>query len=386
MQSGRSSSGIEASSMRSEARHTAWLESLSPWPRDGFGLERMRVLLRALGDPQLAYEAIHVVGTNGKSTTARMIEALLVAERIEVGTYLSPHVSGWSERIRVGGEETDFERAIGRVREDAERLGTTQFETITAAALLEFAAEGVAAAVVEAGLGGRHDATNVLRSRVAVLTNVAREHTEVLGETREAIAREKLAVAQPGSAIVLGEAEWESIAREHQPSSIVVASSDNTAVAHAAAQAFLERPVDPTPARGVALPGRLELREGEVRDGAHTVEALRHIEPHLPPLGSIVASILEDKDIDGLLRALAPHAEVFVATRSSNLRALEAEELAERARVYFAYVEAIPDPVAALARAHELRSPVLVTGSLYLLADLSAREEERVRCRTLVSG
>lgn len=357
--------------MRSAVSQTAWIESLSPWPRDGFGLDRMRALLRELGEPQRGYDAIHVVGTNGKSTTARLTEALLAGEGLHVGTYLSPHVSGWSERIRVGGEEADFERAIGRVRDAAERLGATQFETITAAALLEFAASDVEVAVVEAGLGGRHDATNVLRSRVAVLTNVALEHTQVLGETRQAIASEKLAVVQRGSIVVLGEGEWKALAREHDPSAIVVVSSDNIALAQAAAEALLGRPVDQAAGLGVTLPGRLEVRGDEIRDGAHTVEALRHIAPHLPRIGAIVVSILEDKDAEGLLRELARHADTLVATQSSNSRALPAQVVAERGRRHFRHVEVVADPLHARARAHELGSPVLVTGSLYLLADLS---------------
>src|SRR6185437_3927265 len=150
---------------------------LSPWPADGFGTERMRALLATLGDPQFRYDAIHVVGTNGKSTTTRMTEALLADAGLIVGAYLSPHVRSWSERIRVGGQEADFEAAVARVRPYAE--GATQFEVVTAAALAAFADAGVDVAVVEAGLGGRHDATNVLRTRVVVLTNVALEHTDV---------------------------------------------------------------------------------------------------------------------------------------------------------------------------------------------------------------
>src|SRR3990170_1884633 len=172
-----------------------WLDSLSPWPRD-FGLDRMLVLLTQLGDPQDAYPAVHVVGTNGKSTAAVTIEQLLLSQGLSVGTTISPHVASWSERIRLNGEEADFEEAVGRVRPTAERLGATQFETVTAAALATFADAGVDAAVVEAGLGGRLDATNVLQNRVVLLTNVALEHTDVLGDTVEEIAREKLAVAR----------------------------------------------------------------------------------------------------------------------------------------------------------------------------------------------
>src|SRR6185312_15463969 len=119
--------------------------------------------------------------------------------------------------------ESDFEVVVEGVRAVAERLQATQFEIVTAAALLEFADAGVDVAVVEAGLGGRHDATNVLRTRVVVLTNVALEHTDVLGDTREAIAAEKLAVVQPGSTVVLGDAEWEALAYANGAHAVVLA-------------------------------------------------------------------------------------------------------------------------------------------------------------------
>ena len=118
---------------------TEYVESLSPWPKDGFGLERIKALLARVGDPQLRYPSIHVVGTNGKSTVTRTTEALLAGAGLSVGAYLSPHVRGWSERIRVRGEEADFEAAIERVRAEAEALEATQFEVLTAAALAEFA-------------------------------------------------------------------------------------------------------------------------------------------------------------------------------------------------------------------------------------------------------
>src|SRR5919109_1704391 len=119
--------------MPSAADHRLWLESLSPWPEE-FGLARMRQLLRAVGDPQRAFPAVHVVGSNGKTTTARLAEALLAGEGLAVGAYTSPHVLGWSERIRVRGAEADFQQALERVRAAAERLGATQFEALTAAA------------------------------------------------------------------------------------------------------------------------------------------------------------------------------------------------------------------------------------------------------------
>ena len=259
--------------------NVAWLESLSPWPKDGFGLGRMKALLAELGDPQLAYPSIHVVGTNGKSTTARTIEATLAREGRLTACYTSPHVTGWAERVRIGGEEADIERVLARVREPGERLGATQFEVLTAAAFAEFAAAGVEAAVVEAGLGGRHDATNVLRSPVQVLTNVALEHTDVLGSSRAAIAAEKLAVVRPGSTVCLGEPEWEPLALANGAARVIVERGGNAALAGVAASVFLGREVEPA---DVALPGRLEQLDGEIRDGAHTSDAVRYVAAHLP--------------------------------------------------------------------------------------------------------
>jgi dihydrofolate synthase/folylpolyglutamate synthase len=347
-----------------------WLDAMSPWPRDGFGVDRMRALLVALGDPQLAYPAIHVVGTNGKSTATVTIEQLLLAQGLSVGSTISPHVASWSERIRVNGGEADFEAAVARVRAEAERLGATQFEIVTAAALAAFADAAVDVAVVEAGLGGRYDATNVLRSRVVLLTNVGLEHTDVLGDTLEAIATEKLAVAPADAVVVLPDRTY---------AHLVEARDVRIGGAREAAEAFVGRPIPATP--DVALPGRFERREGEIRDGAHNPDGARHLVEQLDGDDhTIVASILADKDVDGMLGILRRAGTRFVATTSSSTRALPATDLAERARSHFDHVEAVADPRAAVARAHELGEPVLVTGSLYLLGDL-AQEEQRASWR-----
>jgi dihydrofolate synthase/folylpolyglutamate synthase len=363
--------------MRSAADNTTWLESLSPWPEE-FGLGRMRELLRELGEPQRAFRAIHVVGSNGKTTTTRLAEALLLGDGVAVGAYTSPHVLGWAERLRVRGGEADLEAALARVRSAAERVGATQFEALTATALTEFAAAEVDVAVVEAGLGGRHDATNVLQAPVVVLTNVALEHTDVLGATREEIAEEKLAVLSEGTIAVLGEPEWEEAARAHGAAAVVVGGASNLALALAAVESLLGRTVDVTPAEEVIVPGRLERVSEEpleIWDGAHNLAGVGWLLARLPTRRYVlVISILADKDADGMLAALSPLSEEIIVTSSSNPRALSPRDLARRARRFFGEVQVVDDPGEALVLARERAGEsgaVLVTGSLYLLADLA---------------
>jgi dihydrofolate synthase / folylpolyglutamate synthase len=340
---------------------TEWMASLSPWP-DEFGLERMHALLDALDNPQRTFPSIHVVGTNGKSTATRTIAALLRADGLDVGAYTSPHVSGWHERLDT--DPATFERAVASVRGAAEAAKATQFEALTAAAFAYFAERRVDTAVVEAGLGGRLDATNVLDARVVLLTNIGLEHTDVLGDTREQIAREKLAVAKPGATVVLPDEEWRGLVPD---------ADVRLGGAREATEAFAGHPIGAHVE--VALPGRLERRgPDEVRDGAHTPEAVAWLLERVEPREwTIVASILRDKDVEAMLARLGRAGHTLISTRSSNPRALDERDLAARAEPYFQHVEAISDPVRALERARAL-GPVLVTGSLYLLADLHASE------------
>lgn len=331
-----------------------WLESLSPWPEE-FGLGRMRALLTELGEPQRTFPAIHVVGTNGKSTATRRAAAFLLREGLSVGAYTSPHVAGWSERIQVDGEDADLERALERAREPAERLGATQFEVLTAAAFAEFAAREVEVAVVEAGLGGRLDATNVLDAPIVVLTNVALDHTAVLGETREQIAAEKLAVVSSEATLIVGEAEWGGRHTED--------------VGRAAAEAFLGRKLEGEVE--ISLPGRFDVVGEDVFAGAHNPAGVAWLLERLPRSDyTVVASILADKDAEAMLRLLSRAGTKLIATSSRSARALAADELAAAAEPFFESVEAEADPDRALDRAE---SPVLVTGSLYLISDLSVR-------------
>jgi dihydrofolate synthase/folylpolyglutamate synthase len=339
----------------------------------------MTALLDRLGNPQRSFDSIHVVGTNGKSTTARTIAQLLAAEGLGSASYLSPHVTGWHERLDTDRE--GFERALARIRSAADEVGATQFEAITAAAFADFAAREVRVAAVEAGLGGRYDATNVVDAPVVVLTNVALDHTDVLGSTRELIAAEKLAVVRPGAVVVTGEPEWAELARAQGAARVDHPGRSALALAGAAAEAYLQRPLAAIPQHAASLPGRLERRGErplEIHDGAHNLAGVGWLLPRLPDRPfTLVASILADKDADSMLRALAQRADTLVATRSSSPRSIPADELAEVARPYFGRVESVSDPRLARLRGLELAGPdgaLLVAGSLYLLADLSLDE------------
>lgn len=178
---------------------------------EGLSLEPMQRLMAALGDPQDAYPVIHVTGTNGKGSSVRMIEALLQTMGLRVGAYTSPHLESVTERIRLGGEaisELGFAASVGDVLQAVEAYGLatpTWFEAGTAAALLTFANEAVDVAVVEVGMLGRFDATNVVHAQVAVVTNVDRDHTNGEGDWRAAIASEKAGIVEATSTLVLGE-------------------------------------------------------------------------------------------------------------------------------------------------------------------------------------
>jgi dihydrofolate synthase/folylpolyglutamate synthase len=182
-----------------------------------FGLDRMRRMMTVLGSPERRFEAIHVLGTNGKSSTTRMIAAILERHGLRTGAYTSPHLVSYRERVRIGERELsgeDFAAALARAAWAAERVNrtlgegdhVTQFELLTAAALWHMAEQEVDVAVVEAGLGGRYDATSVIDARISVLTNVGLEHTRWLGPTLTDIAEEKLAALAPEATLVLGAA------------------------------------------------------------------------------------------------------------------------------------------------------------------------------------
>jgi dihydrofolate synthase / folylpolyglutamate synthase len=361
-----------------------------------FGLDRMRRLLVALGSPERTFgTAVHVVGSNGKSSTTRVLAALLGGS-----AYLSPHLVRFSERVLLDGRDASpeaFAAAVGRGLRAAAKvergLGegerVTQFELLTASCFDLLRGRDVV--VVEAGLGGRWDATNVLDSAMTVLTSVALEHTRWLGATHEHIAREKLEVLRPGTTLVVGEdlhPDARAVADElvaERDARLVVApmpaggfDARNRALALAAARAL--RPAlgedALTRAAAVTVPGRLEQDGDLLLDGAHNPAGMVALAEALGDRRGFTAvvSILDDKDAPAMLGTLLPHCARVVCTRCANPRALPADTLRSLVEQLGGEAEAVDDPHRALARARELAAggPVLATGSLYLLADLRA--------------
>jgi dihydrofolate synthase/folylpolyglutamate synthase len=393
-----------------------------------FGLERMRRMMTALSSPQRSFDAIHVLGTNGKSSTTRMIAAILERHGLHTGTYLSPHLTSYTERVQVGEHDLEpeaFAASIARAARAAEQVNrtlsdddhVTQFELLTAAALWELARRGIDVAVVEAGLGGRYDATSVIDSRVTVLTNVGLEHTRWLGPTLKDIAAEKLAVVAPGSTLVLGAdlaepalAVARQVARERSARIVTAGSGSgaprlrargsfqrrNFALARAAAESYLvsagmrlSEGALREAAESVEVAGRLQILDGDpmtVLDGAHNPAAILALLESLPevlPAGApiaLVLGVLEDKDAAAMLAPLLQVCERAWFTAPPSARALSPAALQSLARqLGFEAVACEPKPSRALAGARHWASEhdgvVLVTGSVYLVGDLLGRVE-----------
>ena len=383
-----------------------------------FGLDRMRRLMTTMDNPQMRFRSIHVVGTNGKSSTVRMTAAILRRHGLRTGSYLSPHLVSFAERIRVEDadiEPSAFAAAIQRAAHAAELVDrslaeddrVTQFELLTSAAYSELARQQVEVAVIEAGLGGRYDATNVIPSRVQVLTSVGLEHTRWLGPTIEAIATEKLDVVRPGATLVLGHglhpdanAVAEQVAAERGAriaragvdpgvplSALGAYQRRNFALARAAAEAYLgelDAGAVATAAAETLVPGRLQVIDEEpvtLLDGAHNPEGMAAMaealdDPFAAGRRPVIAviSILDDKDAAGMLSMLLPRCDGLVLTASQNPRALPPPTLQSLAgQLGGPPCQVIRDPRAALVRARKLAGPaglVVATGSIYLVADL----------------
>ena len=397
-----------------------------------FGLERTRELLRALGDPHLAYPVLHVAGTNGKGSSVATAEALLEAKGLRVARYTSPHLVDFRERMVVAGEPIESDAVtefIARWTPLVERIGASFFEATTAMAFDFFARRHADVALIEAGLGGRLDSTNVVEPVAAGVISIGFDHTEYLGETLDQIAFEKAGIFKSGRPAVIGETDAvvravlarEAERRGASPVRVVVdecglegieVSDDGTAVT---IEAFGERRRLRTPLVGrhqaanlaftlvlldaagapfrttlaeaerhlplVRIPGRFQHVGKFVFDVAHNpdgaavlAQTLQSVAPPRPI--TALLSVLRDKDWRRMIQALAGVVDHFVLTDTPTApasRAWQLTEVIDFARAEGLSAEAIPEFDLALARVEGVEGTVLVTGSFHTVGDVMAR-------------
>jgi len=394
----------------------------------GLSLDHMRSLVGVLGDPQESFQVIHVTGTNGKGSTARMITALLVEHGLSVGTYSSPHLQRINERICWNGDlisDEQFASVVTDVARVAPLSGITPsfFELLTAAAFLWFAESAVDVAVVEVGLLGRYDATNVCEADVAVITNIGRDHTDGEGEWRQAIATEKAGIITEKSTLVTGvtDPELRAIFDTEGPERVFsrgddfdVANdlyavgghlidlrtpfgsydqvlvplhgshqSDNAALAVVAVEAFFDRSLDEAVIQSafqtVTMPGRFEVISHSpllILDGAHNPDgaraAARTLTEEFDVAGRrvLVIGMLTGRDVVEMLESLeARQADLVIACTPQSPRAVPASDVAAVVRAMGVMVEQIDDVATAVQRAIDVSTDedvILVAGSLYV--------------------
>ena len=396
------------------------------------GLERTEALLAKLGSPQRKLSAIHVAGTNGKGSVVAACEALLRARGLVVGRYTSPHLIDFRERLTLNGKPIFEEEVLEFLRRwipTAEEMGATFFEVTTALAFDWLVKQEVDIAVIETGLGGRLDSTNVLTPRVATVTSIGLDHTDLLGDTLEAIAKEKAGIFKAGVPAVIGEPAPEIrevlaiSAREAAAEPVVILDDDyaisnvevsasgtsftlglekdllhlttpllgehqarNTATAIATVTAvgkeYLPPPHEISKAlAGVFLPGRFQRGGKIIFDVAHNpagartvAETIRALDPPHPR--TALVAVLADKDWRGIIRELALVVDHFLFTNAPSAPAerrwdpAEAQSFA-KAQGFEADVE--PDMDAALARGEKQSGTLLITGSFHTVGDAMLR-------------
>jgi dihydrofolate synthase/folylpolyglutamate synthase len=404
-----------------------WLYTLEAAKGMDFKLERVALALERLGDPQLSFKALHIAGTNGKGSVAAMLHAMLVAGGYRVGLYVSPHLVGFGERIRVGHAEITEDAVVGLTTEiqraaTSRGIDLTFFEFVTVMAFLHFARSGVDVAVVEVGLGGRLDATNVLDPEVAVITTVARDHEQYLGRSIAGIAAEKGGIVKPGRPVVFGKlgrrarSELLRIASERSAPVIergrdYTVTSDlaprfeglgwslpelslslrglfqrenaGTALATLAAVRSTLPVSEEAIRRGLASvrwPGRFEIVCDEpltILDGAHNADALKTLIREVSFLrngGRVHAlfAVMRDKDWRSMVNVLAPFCSSVTVTEVLPRRGLDAARPAELFARYCP-TDCDPDPISGWRRLLARTTPgdvAVVTGSLFLVGAL----------------
>jgi dihydrofolate synthase/folylpolyglutamate synthase len=392
-----------------------YLEALSPLAMR-FGLQRVARGLEALGHPERLAPILHVAGTNGKGSTCAMAAAALGAAGLRTGLYTSPHLERFNERIAVDGEaigDRDLAEAVAEVRaacpwhdggEPEDRL--SYFEFATLAGLVHFARAGVGVTVLEVGLGGRLDATNAVTPAVTAVAAIGLDHTQWLGETVEAVAREKAAIFKPGVPAVVhavqppgvlevlraaalqagapfevAPAGWEgpvALAGAHQRGNAGLAAAALRALGRAGL-AVGEAEI----ARGIATarwPGRLELVDGVLLDGAHNPDGARALAAALAgrrPDGGVelIFGTLGDKDHRGMLAALAGSVRRLHLVAPATPRARSAEDLrsvAEALGLAAERYDRLADALRGARAAARDGALVVVAGSLYLVGEARA--------------
>lgn len=373
-------------------------------------LEPIRAMCAAMGDPQKRYRCVQVAGTNGKSSTTRMIAVLLHAQGLRVGLYVSPHLIKYPERIEIDGRvvsDEDFARGIEVALDAAARAGVqaTEFELLTAAALWLFAREDVDRAVLECGLGGRWDATSVVDPQVAVITGVALEHTAILGDTIEKIAGEKAAIIKPGSHAIFAhdlaaqgvfERQAQDVGTPYSYAKLDATRAfddelaympayqrSNLATALAAVTVALGHAPSPESASialgGLVIPGRFEILRHDplvIVDAAHNPQSahvlageLRRLFDGDAAIPTLLLGVLDDKDARGIIRELCPLFDRIVVTASSSTRAVPATELAS---LVAEETGVRPEATHDVRAAQELLSgePIVATGSITVAGEV----------------
>ena len=375
------------------------------------GLRNTELLLETLDNPQHAYPAVQIAGTNGKGSTAVMLDSICRAAGIKSGLYTSPHLVSITERIQIAGKqisEEEFARHTTTVRDASQRLLETGqidalptfFEQVTAIALLAFREAEIELAILETGLGGRLDSTTAVKAKVVAVTQVAMDHEQYLGETIESIAAEKAAIIRPGVTAIIGKQQPAALSvllqrcRETGVDPVLADSTDieriglrgrhqleNAAVAIALAES-LSIPRDAV-LKGIETaqhPGRLELIAGEppfLLDGAHNpagAEALRdYVNEFVRGPLTLVFGAMSDKKLDRIGEILFPLAEQLILTTIDNPRSASLETL-EAIASQFARVPAlksknVTDALQIALRITPRNGMICVTGSLYLIGE-----------------
>ena len=373
------------------------------------GLETMRDLLRRLGNPERNLQFIHIAGTNGKGSVAAMCQSVLTTAGYRTGLYTSPHLVSFCERFQINGQlitEADVVRLVAKLRpltETTEPRPATFFEVVTALALEYFREQKVDVVVWETGLGGRLDATNVVAPLVSVITNVAFDHMQYLGETLEQIAGEKAGIIKPGIPVVTAATGVtldviRQVAGNLKSPLMVVTTGENRtsllgrhqtlncAVAEAALHASGLKITGEQMHNGLAQtrwPGRFQIVSREpvvILDGAHNaagatslVETLR--DQFAGKRIALVLGVLRDKNYDEMCRILAPVADRIACTRVNSERTNDAGVLAELCRQANprAMVEAFQDMEAAYRSVSPTAEVIVITGSLFLVGGALSR-------------